>query len=286
MGGGGVGGYGGHDEGGTGGFEPSDSVFVAERRRRRNEESIRDHMRRSRKRIMRVFGRVTEGPIVATTANERHVLQKDFLGVVGTSPTDGAREVEVTRDADAGMRFYLAGVPYLMTSEAGDPLADVGASSTAENSIVVATMPAEMLGNRGAVFRLKLIGEMLQNSGANNTFRFRVKIGSTTAYDYSAVMPNSATRTPLGFEIVVCSRGSADTQVVEVHGNQGFTSAATAGFGFVPYEGQQRKSMGIGYAAEDTDAGDVDITVTQQWSASHANSYYRLWAYRLTFEPA
>lgn len=91
------------DEGGIGGIPaPSGGVL----RRRQQQRAAAASVAR-RRRSAAVQSGELEAP-VEQTETEIHTLQKDFLNEV-VSATSGATEVEVTFDADGGMRFYVPG---------------------------------------------------------------------------------------------------------------------------------------------------------------------------------
>lgn len=71
-----------------------------QRSKRREKRIAREGALRGR----RVFA--VSGP-ADDSVTEKHVLQKDFLNVVGGAPTNG-KEVQWTRDADGAMRGYVA----------------------------------------------------------------------------------------------------------------------------------------------------------------------------------
>jgi hypothetical protein len=98
--------------GGIGGVDPGgDSVARGRSLAHKAIEQRRqfDAARVAMQRRLRLapIGAAAAGPTIEATTTEEHVLQDDFLNVVG-SATGGYTEVEVTRDADAGMRFYSA----------------------------------------------------------------------------------------------------------------------------------------------------------------------------------
>jgi len=74
---------------------------------RRRAATLARHAAAQAVAVRRHFVRAEDGP-EETSSAEAVVLQKDHLNVVG-SPTGGYSEVEITRDANGGMRFYSAG---------------------------------------------------------------------------------------------------------------------------------------------------------------------------------
>jgi len=58
---------------------------------------------RRRKRVLVPIGAAASGPIESATAT-KVVLQSDFVNIVGSS---AGTEIEIVRDADGRMRFYL-----------------------------------------------------------------------------------------------------------------------------------------------------------------------------------
>ena len=56
--------------------------------------------------IARKLVQVTVGAPDSTSSAEKVTLQKDFLNIVGSAPVGGV-EIQIVRDADGGLRFYL-----------------------------------------------------------------------------------------------------------------------------------------------------------------------------------
>jgi hypothetical protein len=92
------------------GFEANAASIVSRRRLVRQREVSQFYVRRLlRNQLVPVGQQGTGAP--ATETFEKVVLQKDHLNVVGNHGTQapGASEVEVTRDADGGMRLWATG---------------------------------------------------------------------------------------------------------------------------------------------------------------------------------
>lgn len=228
----------------------------------------------------RRFVRLAAGPDESSSAQEI-VLQKDFLNVT-SAPTNGS-EVAVTRDADGGMRFYAAGTTIrVLSSEAGNPVRTIGASSTSEQTFCTMTVPANTLGTTGKCV-LELVGDITNNSGAGNNYRLKVKFGSTTAYDKTSSFSTGTQPRPLVMRVHLCALGSASLQRLTTELYHGYLLTATVGNGdWGDFNGRAFTMQG---SASEVSTSDLALAVTVQNDVSSANIYWRLYSAKLVYYP-
>ena len=104
------------------GIKANAASIVSRRRLVRQREVAQFYVRRLlRNQLVPVGQQGTGAP--ATETFEKVVLQKDHLNVVGDHGTQspGFVEVEVTRDADGGMRIWSELITYSITSGTAAP---------------------------------------------------------------------------------------------------------------------------------------------------------------------
>lgn len=125
---------------------------------------------------------------------------------------------------------HLGPSPATLVRENTDLLVE---NTTVETDLLAYTIPANMLeGDRG--IRVTMWGALLQNSGANVNFRFRVKLGATTMWSYllSYVDPGAAVPAPCKFEIELYAKDSNAAQEFDgVNHVASLTPAPTTGEG-------------------------------------------------------
>ena len=150
-------------------------------------------------------------------------------------------------------------------------------NSAAETTLFSATIPANMLASDRSA-RLTLIGDYLNNSGANATLRVRAKFGATTLWDdTSANIATNATRRALTVDLLLANRGATNSQAL---GGRIDLSAlpATTGLGDFAAASAVVGAVFSGTAAEDSTVAKT-LAVTVQHSAANANlSVRRLYA--------
>jgi hypothetical protein len=180
----------------------------------------------------------------------------------------------------------MLGVHYTQWSESGDPVRTVGASSTAEGTLVAATIPA--LSSATGVWCLHIWGDFLQNSGGGNVSRIRIKISdgttTTTIFDKSNSFASSSNRRGFVARIFVLPRGSTDKQ--RVIGELLLSQAVSGTSGFGDWGAFAATHGGLG-SGDATLPADVDwtLSITNQWDSSSANSYFRIYGAKLVFMP-
>jgi hypothetical protein len=154
-------------------------------------------------------------------------------------------------------------------------------NTAAETALFSATLPANTLGTDRAV-RATIIGDYLNNSGANQTIRLRVKYGATTLYDdITAALATNAARRALRVEALLAAANSATSQALGGVVALSAAGGTTAGLGDLA--GVTVTAPLSGAAAENS-ATPLLFSVTVTHSAANANlSLRRLYA---VVEPA
>lgn len=231
---------------------------------------------------------LTFAGLAPSSGGDRGFIASDGAGgwvfVSTQSWPDGV--LPVIDSAEAGGFNYSTladlGIARVLSSEAGDPVRTVGASSTAEATVCSLTIPGGSLGStRKAV--LEMVGEFWNNSGSSNAFRLRVKYGATTVYSKATSIVTSTLPRGFVWRVHVCARGASSKQRVAVELLNERPLAGTSGYG----DWGEFTAYGFtvhGDAAEDSTA-DKDVAVTMQNDVSNANTYTRLYSAKLIVIP-
>lgn len=200
----------------------------------------------------------------------------DALLVVASAAAGGHQWKELTDLLNA------LNVPRRTWQEHGNPVRTVGASSTTEETLVSQTIGGSS--SASECWELRFWGDFIQNSGAGNTSRIRIKLGATTVFDKANSFSTHSGRRVLVGRILVSQRGSTSLQRVtgEVFLSQPLN--ATSGFGDYGAFAASHGGVISGDAAETLSAAKT-LTVTHQWDVSNANSYLRIYKAELIYHP-
>lgn len=172
--------------------------------------------------------------------------------------------------------------PYVVASEAGNPVRTIGVSSTAEATFCTLTVPAGTLGTAGKCL-LELVGDITNNSGGANSYRLKVKFGATTVYDKTSSFSTGTQPRPLVIRVHLCALGATNAQRVTTELYHGYLFTATVGNGdWGDFNGRAFTMQGS--AAEDSTAAK-SLAVTVQNSVSNANINWRLYSAKLVCTP-
>lgn len=194
---------------------------------------------------------------------------------------DSAETGEVSYLTITDVRQSMA-CPYVLAAEAGDPVRTIGASSTAEATLCSLTIPGGTLGTTGKAI-LELVGDITNNSGSGNTFRPRVKLGSTTVYDKATSLATNSNPRPFVWRVHVCARGATNKQRVTIEILNGRPLAGSSGSGdWGEFTGYHFTAQGD--AAENS-ASSLSVAVTMQNDVNNANIYCRLYSAKLIAIP-
>ena len=142
-------------------------------------------------------------------------------------------------------------------------------SSASETTVFTTTVSGGSL-STNKMIRVTLMGDLLNNSGGNRTLRLRLKYGSTTIFDSTAITVGSgATRGGVSLHAELSARGATNEQVCigrawvgQGSGVAGSAQTIAAGSGQL-FHGQHNA------IAEDS-TGDLALAITAQLSASEA----------------
>ena len=174
------------------------------------------------------------------------------------------------------------GCPYVVASEAGNPVRTIGVSSTAEQTLCSLTVPAGTLGTAGKCV-LELVGDITNNSGGANSYQLKVKFGATTAYDKTSSFSTGTQPRPLVIRVHLCALGATNAQRLTTELYHGYLLTATVGNGdWGDFNGRAFTMQGS--AAEDSTAAKA-LAVTVQNSVSNANINWRLYSAKLVCTP-
>lgn len=174
------------------------------------------------------------------------------------------------------------GCPYVLASEAGNPVRTIGVSSTAEQTLCSLTVPAGTLGTAGKCV-LELVGDITNNSGGANSYQLKVKFGATTAYDKTSSFSTGTQPRPLVIRVHLCALGATNAQRLTTELYHGYLLTATVGNGdWGDFNGRAFTMQGT--AAEDSTAAKA-LAVTVQNSVSNANINWRLYSAKLVCTP-
>lgn len=144
------------------------------------------------------------------------------------------------------------------------------ASTAVETAAYSVTIPANRLGSRGQL-RLKVFGRFLYNNNAANTIRLRVKYGSTTMIDSTALVVSggvSATRRAFEWETHLTNVNATNSQkaYTRLMGGQDTTAFNSA---------TDIRWSGYGTAAVDSQV-DQTLALTVEWGTSSANNSFEV----------
>jgi hypothetical protein len=182
----------------------------------------------------------------------------------------------------------LLGIAHTEWTETGDPVRTVGASSTTEQDVVSVTIPHGDAGANG-VWCLHIWGDFLQNSGAANVSRLRIKLydgtSTTTVYDKANSFSNASGRRGFVARIYVVPKGSATSLRIAAEMYLSQPLAATAGFGDWGAFAATHGGLDSGDTTVVGDPITLTLSVTHQWDTSHANSYLRIYGAKLVLQP-
>ena len=145
-------------------------------------------------------------------------------------------------------------------------------NTVAESTAFTATVPANTLGTDRAV-RALLIADYLNNSGANQTVRVKVKLGATTLYDdITGALATNAARRAVRIEAVIAAQNSASVQSLGGSVSISGAGGTTAGLGDLV--GVTVYTPVLGAAAENS-ANALTFAITITHSAANAALSFR-----------
>ena len=142
----------------------------------------------------------TQGTGAIQTDNfEKVVLQKDFLNVVGgvDSQSNGLAEIEVTRDADGGMRFYAETDVHLVCKNTSGVTITMGTPVYVTGSVGATTTVEIAASDAGNAAKMPAIG-LLEQTLAPNEFGRVVAVGVLGGLDTSAYSINQTAYVAVG----------------------------------------------------------------------------------------
>ncbi len=219
-----------------------------------------------------------------TAGLEANAVTNAKLAQMATSTFKGRNSGGTGDPEDMTVAQVLAklGCPYVLASEAGNPVRTIGVSSTAEQTLCTLTVPAGTLGTAGKCV-LELIGDITNNSGGANSYRLKVKFGATTAYDKTSSFSTGTQPRPLVVRVHLCALGATNAQRLTTELYHGYLLTATVGNGdWGDFNGRAFTMQGS--AAEDSTAAKA-LEVTVQNSVSNANINWRLYSAKLVCTP-
>lgn len=151
-----------------------------------------------------------------------------------------------------------------------------GSGCTSETAIYVYSVPANTMGTTG-ILHLHAIGDYLNTSGGNDTFRFTAYFGGTSfaTTGTSAAQASSATRHSWVVDLDVSEYGaSTATQITDFLAFIGGISGSQQS----PYQGA------VTLLTKDT-TGVLNLVLTTQLTTSNASIELRTFRTELTFYP-
>lgn len=262
--------------GGIGGITPA-GVSIAARRRRQRE--LVEQTRRRRRSYLVLSDQLPEP--TEQTETEIHTLQKDFLNEV-VSATSGATEVEVTFDADGGMRFYAphdAKASITINSTVGNPAATV--SSTTLTNLYSYTVPANTCAV-GDKLRLELFIVVTQNSGGAQNVRLKLLGTAGTWHESAGSFANDAD--PYGVRLTIdLAYIASGAQIMSL--SMQTASAAASATGWGNWAGVAFNGSGF-KATSETETSPMAFTVQMKFDTSATSSSINLYSAHLIRVPA
>lgn len=148
-------------------------------------------------------------------------------------------------------------------------------SSVTETTLATWSIPANTLGTSG-VIHVYINWDYLNNSGAGETLRLRVKYGATTMFnDITPSIPSNAARRAGVMDLYLHADGATNAQLLSGRFHLSAVSATTAGTGdFGAIDILPARTIG-GTAAIDSTAAQ-NLVVTAQNTTNNANISTRL----------
>lgn len=207
--------------------------------------------------------------VAADVRNDFSAIQTEtnaLLGILG-----GGAAGQVLTGVGTTMTWAYGSGVYRKTSEK-DVVSTVTETDLLNSSV---TIGAGVLGT-DRMLRAVLIGDYLNNSGANRTFTLKVKLGATTLFqDDSVSLTAGATRRPWRIEFELANLGAPNSQFLFGKVDLGINTAPTTGIGDL-YTNDMNGPWGTsGTAAVDTSSAQA-LAVTVTHSAADANLSMRL----------
>lgn len=168
-------------------------------RRRAQQRDVAAFYARRFQRVQLVpQGAPGRGPVLVDNF-EKVVLQKDFLNVVGgvDSQSNGLAEIEVTRDADGGMRFYAETDVHLVCKNTSGVTITKGTPVYVTGSVGATTTVEISASDAGNAAKMPAIG-LLEQTLAPNEFGRVVAVGVLSGLDTSAYSINQTAYIAVG----------------------------------------------------------------------------------------
>jgi hypothetical protein len=203
----------------------------------------------------------------------------------GASSMEELTDVDLTDLEDGDVLVYdeatetwLPQAPAAGGGGGGDGIADtVGqleiANTVTETTLYTYSVPGGTLSTTKAL-ALNLIGDWINNTGADQTVRLRVKYGATTLHDETtAPLPPSAMRRAWMLNLQLGNTGTASSQFAAISWLLGNAQAGAVGLGDASVAMHQNH-LGAGSSAEDSTVAQA-LTVTIELSTASANLSYR-----------
>ena len=159
-------------------------------------------------------------------------------------------------------------------------VANIGASSSSENSVYSYSVPANTM-STNKTLNVKIDGSYLNTSGASRTITVRIKFGGTTIYADTITLGAGAANRAMAFNFSITNNGAANAQTMNGSFEYSSVTAPTTGIGDLNASTLGRIAAQA-MAIDTTSAQTVEVTV--QHSAIHASLYFTRNAARTTLE--
>ena len=174
------------------------AAALLQRRRSQQREVAAFYARRFLRNQLVPQGAPGTGPVLVDNF-EKVVLQKDFLNVVGgvDSQSNGLAEIEVTRDADGGMRFYAETDVHLVCKNTSGVTITMGTPVYVTGSVGATTTVEIAASDAGNAAKMPAIG-LLEQTLAPNEFGRVVAVGVLGGLDTSAYSINQTAFVAVG----------------------------------------------------------------------------------------
>lgn len=147
-------------------------------------------------------------------------------------------------------------------------------NTVTETTVLTYTVPANSLGTTG-ILRGTLVADFLNDTGSNQTFRLRLKLGATTLYDGTTVaLATSTTRRPVSLQFWLANQGATNDQTGGAVFAYGRATASTVGLGDFSNAATGDGPLVFADGAVDTTSAQA-IAVTIELSAASASLEFR-----------
>jgi hypothetical protein len=147
-------------------------------------------------------------------------------------------------------------------------------NTAAETNIFVYPLPADILGTEQAL-HVKMVGDFLNNTGANQNLTLRVSVGGNLWADNSGNIATNANRRPWSMELLFSNLGQTNQNYLNGTLIIGQAGGATTGVGDMASAGYREAVFGSNGLLTINTALPQTLSIFAQLSSANANLSFR-----------